>query len=324
MSTQQAQPTSAVKDSARENALWLIVLGVFLYSTGPVMLQASSVSGPVFAFWRLWIGVAVLGAAALMQARRMGGWPGRRSWRWAVWGGLAFGVHQLLFLTAVKLTTVADVTLMNTIAPVVTAIGAAYVFGEHPGPRFHLWTVLAVAGAGVVAVGGSTGPSGDPLGMLMAAVNVVFFAAFFLLSKKGRDHLPVLPFLLGVMLVAALFVSAYALLAGEPVLSATGTDYLLAAAVAAGPGAVGHFVMTWPLRWVPANIPPVMRLAQPVISGLLAWWLLSEPITATHLIGGAIVIGGVCGAILSRSGRQMAREARGRPDGEPSKRRAAA
>lgn len=314
------ETTTRVQTAARDHAIWMVVLGVFLYSTGPVLLQASSVSGPVFSFWRLWFGVVVLGVAALAQAGSTGNWPTPSAWRFAAWAGLAFGGHQLLFFTAVKLTTVADVSLMNTLAPLVTAIGAAYLFGEHPGRRFHSWTFLAIVGAAVVAFGGATGPRGDPLGMILAVANVFLFTVFFLLSKKGRDHLPVLPFLFGVMFVAAVFVSAYVGLTGDSVMTATSTDLLLAGTVAAGPGAVGHFVSTWPLRWVAANIPPVLRLAQPVIAGFLAWWLLGEPVTITHLVGGAIVIGGVYGAMLSRSGRSMARA---RPAEESSERVAA-
>lgn len=295
---------------ARRYPLALVALGVMLYSTGPVMLQASSVSGPVFSFWRLWIGAAVLGAATLVQASSIG-WPEPRAWRFAGWAGLAFGGHQLLFFSAIKFTSVADVSLMNTLAPIVTAVGAAWVFAERPGRSFIGWSVVAIAGGAVIAVGGSGGPQGDPVGMLMAGLNVIFFSAFFLLSKRARDDIPVLPFLTGVMLVAAVTVSAFVGLTGGAVGAATGRDLLLAAAVAIGPGAVGHFVSTWPLRYVPANIPPVMRLGQPVLSGLLAWWLLFEPITTYHLIGGAVVLAGVGGALRSPGGRRMRAAASG-------------
>lgn len=295
---------AATQELARRYPLALVALGVALYSTGPVMLQASSVSGPVFSFWRLWIGAAVLGAATLIQASSIG-WPEPRAWRYAAWAGLAFGGHQLLFFSAIKFTSVADVSLMNTLAPIVTAVGAAWIFAERPGRSFIGWSLVAITGAAVIAAGGSGGPQGDPAGMLMAGLNVIFFSAFFLLSKRARDDIPVLPFLTGVMIGAAVTVSLFVGVTGGAVASATGRDLLLAAAVAAGPGAIGHFVSTWPLRYVPANIPPVMRLGQPVLSGLLAWWLLSEPITGYHVVGGAVVLAGVGGALLSPGGKRM-------------------
>lgn len=282
-----------------------IVLGVLLYSVGPVFVQASDVSGPVFSFWRLWFGVGVFAVATVVHRSSTGGWPHRRAWRWAVMAGAAFGLHQLLLFSAIKATTVADVTLVTTLSPVVTAIMALPFFHERPGRGFRLWSLVAMVGAAIVVVGASTSPEGDLVGMLLALANVVAFAAFFLLSKASREELSVVPFLFGVMTVAALVVSGYVALFGEPVAGAGSTDLLYAAIVAVGPGAVGHFVMTWPLRWVPANVPPVMRLGQPALAALWAWWFLGEPITVWHLTGGVVVIGGVAGALLSPSGRRF-------------------
>jgi len=289
-----------VSGAAARHPLALIALGVLLYSTGPVFVAASAVSGPVFSFWRLWIGVPALGLLTALHVRAGGRWPDRRAWRWAGWAGLAFGSHQLLMFTAIKATSVVDVSLMNTLAPIIVAIAAVPLFGERPGWRFRAWTVLAMAGAAVVVLGASAGPEGDPLGMTMAVGNVIAFGGFFLLSKLGREDIDVLPFLFGVMVVAAVSVTAFTLLTGDPIGTIGGRDLGLAAATGLGPGIVGHFVMTWPLRWVAANVPPVMRLAQPILSGLLAWWLLTEPITAPHLLGGALTLVGVAGAVLTR------------------------
>lgn len=289
-----------VSGAAARHPLVLIALGVLLYSTGPVFVAASTVSGPVFSFWRLWIGVPALGLLTALHVRAGGRWPDRRAWRWAGWAGLAFGSHQLLMFTAIKATSVVDVSLMNTLAPIIVAIAAVPLFGERPGWRFRAWTVLAMAGAAVVVLGASAGPEGDPLGMAMAVGNVIAFGGFFLLSKLGREDIDVLPFLFGVMVVAAVSVTVFNLLTGEPISIIGGRDLGLAAATGLGPGIVGHFVMTWPLRWVAANVPPVMRLAQPILSGLLAWWLLTEPITAPHLLGGALTLAGVAGAVLTR------------------------
>lgn len=299
----------------RHHPLLPVTLGVVLYSTGPVLVQASSVSGPVFSLWRLWLGVTMLGLATLVHARVTGHWPAPSAWRWSLGAGLAFGAHQLMLFSAIKATTVADVTLVNTLSPVVTGLLAVPMFDERPGRGFRGWALLAMAGTGVVVLGGASGPRGDPLGMALALGNVAAFAVFFLLSKRSREHLAVLPFLWGVMAVAAVAVTVWNLATGEAVLSVTSTDLVYAAVVAAGPGLVGHFVMTWPLRWVPANVPPVMRLGIPVLAALWAWWFLGEPVTPLHLVGGAVTMAGVAGALLSPAGRRLlARDGATSPD----------
>lgn len=306
-----------IRSAARRYPLVLVAAGVLLYSTGPVMVQASGVSGPVFSFWRLWIGVVTLGVLTVLQLRAGEQWPRAHQWRVAVWAGVAFGMHQLLLFTAIRVTTVVDVTLVAALAPVVTAVGARWMFGERPGRGFWGWAAVAIAGAALLAVAASSAPTGNVAGMAMALGNVVAFAAFFLLSKRGRDHLAVVPFLFGTITVAATVVSAFVLATGAPALQVEVTDLLLAAGVAIGPGTVGHFVMTWPLRYVPATIPPIMRLAQPFIAGGLAWWLLSEPLYWRHLFAGALVVVGAAGTVLSSEGRRLRAVARGQVDDVP-------
>jgi drug/metabolite transporter (DMT)-like permease len=277
-------------------AVWF---GTLVFSTGPVMVAAASVAGAVFSFWRLWIGAAVMGLLALVRWRRTGTVPSRAGGRWIVAAGVAFGVHQLLFMVALRTTSVVDVTLMNTLAPVVVAVLAVPMFGERPGVAFRLWSLVAIAGGVVVAVVGSAGPQGQPVGMLLAAGNVVFYSLFFVWSKQARDQVETITFLAGMTLVAAMVVGSAVLVSGAPVTGIDLHDLALCAAVALLPGVVGHFSVTWSLKWVPANIPPVIMLSIPVISGLLAWVLLGQGTTPAKIGGGLLTLLGVAGAVRS-------------------------
>lgn len=141
-----------------------------------------------------------------------------------------------------------------------------------------------------------------------AAANVVMYAIFFVVSKRGRDHIDVIPFLFGAMTVAALTVSAFCLANGEAIGGTERRQLLIPLVMALVPGGIGHFVSTWPLRWVPANIPPLLQLAIPFLAGAMAWLLLDEGITLMHVLGGALTIVGVAGAIRSPGGRRMVRD----------------
>jgi drug/metabolite transporter (DMT)-like permease len=304
------QPPAAagrrIAAAGQRRPLVLVWVGVLLYSTGPVMVGASAASGPVLSFWRLWIGVVVMGAATAVHVRVSGRRPDRVGWSWAARAGVAFGLHQLAFMSAIKATSVVDVTLMQVLAPVFVAVLAIPLFGERPGAAFRLWSSVAVLGAAVVVLAGASGPTGDPFGMGLAVLNVAFFALYFVWSKRARDHIDVVPFLLGVVLVAGLTVSAYVVATGEAPATAGARDLTLAAAIAVVPGALGHFVSTWPLRWVAANIPPVVQLTMPFLAGALAWVLLGQAVTPLHVAGGLVTVAGVAGATLSPSARRLA------------------
>jgi drug/metabolite transporter (DMT)-like permease len=294
-------------------AIWI---GMLTYSTGPVMVASSSVSGAEFSLMRLLVGIPILAVPAMLTRSRTRRPPSLRVRLWTGAAGVMFALHQLTFMTAVKLTSVADVVLMNTLAPIIVMLLAVPIFGERPDRRVRGWTALAILGGAIIAVGGATTPGGDELGVALAAANVVFFAGFFLFSKIIRPDTDVWPFLFEALLVSAAVVAGWFALTGQDLIVPAGrTDWVLAVMMAAGPGAVGHFFMTWPLEWVRASVPPTIRLLQPLFAGGLAWIVLGERVSAYQFAGGLVAIAGVIGVlgVLPRALR-----VRGAPDASSS------
>jgi len=287
----------------------LVAFGAFLYSTSPVMVAASSISGTGFAFWRLVSGTMIFGVTTLVMRRRGGPVP-LRAWRWALISGVAFGVHQMMFFSAVKATSVTDVSLITRLSPLFVGILAARMFGERPGRSFVAGAAIAMAGAAVVVLSGSSGPQGDAAGMAMAVGHVAAFSVWFVISKRSRSEIDLVRLFLGTFVMAGLMIAAFAAVAGIALPVPGPRDALLIITVAAVPGAIGHVVSTWPLRWVPANIPPVVSLGIPISAGLQAWLFLDQGVTAAAVFGGAVTLAGVAIAVLGRSGREMVAEAR--------------
>lgn len=281
-------------------------LSVLLMSTGLIAVQSSDLAGVQFSFWRLWTAVVLLGSLAAVRAVWFGVRTPLSQLRKAVWPGLALGFAQPLFFTSMKLTSVTDVVLLSSLIPLIVSLIAIPLLGERPGNRFRGWTVLAVVGAALVVWGGSAGVEGNPAGMAMAVVSVVSWSLYLVLLKIARNHIEDTVLLLwSIFTISALAVTVYTAASGWDIGPASGRDLLLVLYASLIPGGVGVFLMVWSFRWLPANIPPLVLRAEPVISSALAWWLLSEPIALMHYIGGGVSLIGVIGAILSPSGQRL-------------------
>lgn len=288
---------ASVERLARTRPVVAVWFGAACFSTGPILIAGASLRGAAFAFWRLWLGTALLGALVALSHRRSPVHLDREGVRWAVGAGVAFALHQYMLTVALEEASVVTVTLMGTLSPVIVAVLAIPLFGERPSLRFRAWSVVSLAGAAVVAFGGSGGASSGR-GVLLAVGQVVFYAIYFVGSKQARGHMETTPFLFVATATATVIVSGLVALAGAPVGDATGRDLLLCAAVALLPGFVGHFAITWSLRWVPANVPPVILLSGPVMSGFLAYLILDQGLTWQELVGGVVTLAGVAGALV--------------------------
>lgn len=277
----------------------MVWFGVVLFSSGPLLVAGATITGTAFSFWRLWSGVAILGVATAVSRVRRPVPLTVRGVTYAAGCGVSFAVHQVLLMEAVQATSVVDVTLMNAVTPVIVGILVFLVFGERPGRAFALWSTIAMAGAAALALAGASGPSGDAFGMLLAVGNTLFYAMYFVGSKVSREMVGTVHFLFVVTITAACTVSAWVVVSGTAVTPVGSDDVVRILTMALLPGALGHAVITWSLRFVPANLPPVVMLSMPVISGLAAWALLDQPIRLPQVAAGAFTILGVLGALRS-------------------------
>src|SRR4029077_18083007 len=85
-----------------------ILLAVVIWSFSNTLIKVSHLPALTFAFWRLWMGAAVL----LVVSR-----AARRSLTWeivrrSVPGGILLGAEIALFFSAIKRTSIVDVTII--------------------------------------------------------------------------------------------------------------------------------------------------------------------------------------------------------------------
>jgi len=308
-------PTTALSGEGLGIPLLAMAAAIFIMSTGLVAIKATSLGGLQFSFWRLWVGVAALGPVVIWRlAVKPEARPSLSSLRRVILPGLLVAFFQPALVVAAKLTSVTDVALLTSVMPLIVSVIAVPILGERPGARFRLWVVVAISGAGLVAYGGSTGLEGGLLGMALACAGVVGWAFYMVILKISRVYLDAIVLLWAILVIAAIGLTVFMALTGWDPGSVTTRDRLLITYVALIPGGVGLALMTWAYRWLPANIPPLMQSAKPVLSGAQAYWLLSEPVTTMHFVGGGIAIAGVVGAILDRTGRRLLAEAQSKAD----------
>ncbi|MFM7144530.1 MAG: EamA family transporter, partial [Alphaproteobacteria bacterium] len=135
----------------RTLALLAVAGAVVTWGWSNVAIKAVSVTGLVASFWRLWLAVPVLWLLAAVS-------PGVRSGldrKWLVGslvGGLLFGLHQWLFFSSLKATSVSDVSIIGSLQPALVLLVAGPMFGERVGATAIAWSLVALLGTALVVV----------------------------------------------------------------------------------------------------------------------------------------------------------------------------
>ncbi len=281
-----------------------VAAAIVTWGVASPLVKYASLSGPALSFYRLWIG-----ALALILVMRLGRWTiTRDTLRWAAPAGVVFGANLLLFVVSVKMTTVANATLIGALQPAIVLLVASRWFGETVSRRAVACVVLAIVGVAVVIVGSTGAPEWNPAGDALAALSVLMFTAYFLVTKQARATVGTLEYMTVVHVTAAICVTPFAL--GQPgeLVSFDPVDVLIVLFFALVSGTAGQMVIGWAHRYVDVTVSSLMMLAVPVVAAATAWVMLGEALGPVQMLGSAITLLAIA-AMIRRPARVVEVEA---------------
>jgi drug/metabolite transporter (DMT)-like permease len=230
----------------------------------------------VFAVVALFLYVTVAERGNPWRAFRGMGRPGL-----AVAGLMA--VSSASFIVALNHTTVANVLVMQALAPIMAALLGVVVLKEPITRSTWIAMVVALLGVGLM-VGGPGRPTlfGEVLSFVMA----LSFAVMLVITRHQRQ----------VSMAPATCLSQVILLAAAPFAHPSqigGQDLALLAVLGFGQIGLGLIFLSIGGRLIPAAEVALITLLEIILGPLWAWIFVSERPAAATLVGGAIVLGAV-------------------------------
>lgn len=262
-------------------------------------LALQEASPATLVFLRFGMGVLILGAAVLL--RRQFALPSRNEWGYfALVGFVGVTFHQWLQATGLQTAAATTTAWIVATIPVFTALLGWLFLKER-------LTVRQVSGIGLAALGvllivskgnlaalaaGNFGTPGDFL-ILISAVN---WAAFSILSRRGLEQHPATRMMFYVMLTGWAF-SALWLFGFGPGLrevpSFTPGGWMNILILGVFGSGLAYIAWYDALKAMPAGQLGAFIYVEPLVTMVLAAFLLGEAVTFVSLLGGAATIAGV-------------------------------
>ncbi|WP_020140290.1 DMT family transporter [Streptomyces sp. 351MFTsu5.1] len=285
--------------------VYLIIAGTTWGTAGAVasLVYRTSDLGPAaLSFWRCATGLAVLAAVRLARPRARTTVPEplvRRALR--VGGsGVGLAVFQTAYFAAVRSTGLAVATVVTLGAgPVLSALGARLVLGERLGRSGAVAVVGALAGLGVLTLGG-TGASVRPLGVLLGLLSAAGCCVMTLITRAAEAESTGTS--IGVFAVTSVCLLPFA--AAEGLVPHTGQPALLVgllAYLATVPTALAYGLYFAAAAVVRPTTVSVVMLLEPVSAAVLAVLLFGEHLTVTTLAGTLLMLGAVAGLAVTEA-----------------------
>ena len=282
--------SATARPAAHPLALAGLLAGACAIAFAPILVRFSEVGPVATAFWRILLALPV--AFLWLAAERRGAAAPLR-WRPLALCGLFFAGDLAVWHVSLKLTTVANSTLLVNMAPIFVTLGAWLLFRTRVTATFLLGMALGLGGAALLAAASAGFSSGHLRGDALALVAAVSYAGYILAIKTLRDTLGTgtIMALSGVFTCLGLLPAT--LLLGESVVPQTARGWAVLILLALVCQLAGQSLITWAMRHLPASFSAVSLLLQPVVAALLAWVLLAEAVGCLQALGAAAVLAGI-------------------------------
>ena len=285
-----------------------LIAGAVAIGFSPILVRFSE-AGPIpTAFYRVAFAVPflMLIAGSAGRASRDDALPASRSasqsdWALFMAASAFFAADLAAWHWSIKLTSVANATLLANVAPIFVTLAGWLLFGERVTLAFLAGLALAFAGTTALVGEGAALATGNLLGDALGLFTAMVYAGYLICVGRLRRTHSTARIMTVSSSLSALMLLPVALVSGETLFAATLTGWLVLLALALIAQAGGQNLIAYGLRHVPVALSSVALLVQPVVAAVLAWLIFNEHLGPLQIGGGILVLAGI--AVCRRAGR---------------------
>ncbi|RQW28531.1 DMT family transporter [Rhodobacteraceae bacterium CH30] len=282
----------------------LVVLAGACYGAIPVfarMARADGVDSASMVFLRF-----ALSAVALMlwmHWQKLALPRGRTLLALIAMGAIGYSGMSLCFFAALKTVPAGTVSLLLYLYPALVLLLSALLFGEHLS-RTRMAALLLSSLGMAITVGGAL--SGALSGVLLGVGSALFYAAYVITGGRYAWRVHPLAATTVVMASGAASNALLQLLGQDLQLPASASGWLGVVLLAGVSTVAATALFLAGMARVGASRASLLSTSEPLFTLLLAATFLGEMLSATQVLGGALIISGVLLAAAEKAKKLQA------------------
>ncbi len=298
----------------RVPSIVLLVFSILAVSTAAILIRLvnDQASALVIAAYRLSFS-ALLSGALYLTGKHDTKNLNRRNLMWMALSGAFLAAHFAAWISSLELISVSSSVILVTTTPLWVALLSPLVLKEKVRPVFYVGMAFALlggltialsssctaAGSGLVCAPGPLGGSPQTLkGMFLALLGAWMAAGYMLIGRKIRAQTDNSQYTLIVYASAALILVFASVFRGEKLFGYSPRVYIVFLAMALIPQMLGHSVLNYALKFLPATLISMALLGEPIGSTILAVLFLKEIPSTMEIIGGILILIGITVSVL--------------------------
>lgn len=260
---------------SRNKAIAFVFISAVLWSTNGLFIKIIDL-GPLTI-----VGVRSAIAAAMMIALFNKNLRFNLSFP-QVAGAVAYSVTIILFVTATKMTTAANVVFLHYTTPVFTALLGAWLLRERVS-RFD-WLIMAVVMGGIALFFLDEFTVGGLWGNIMAIISAVTFAFMILFLRLQKSGSTLETIIIGNLITAV--VCSYSIIQDPP----TAIDWLPLLYMGTIQIGLSFIMYCTAIKYLAALDAVLIQTIEPLLNPIWVFLVIGETPGMWALIGGGVVL----------------------------------
>ncbi len=271
-----------------------LVIGIITVSCSAILVKLADAPSSVTAFYRIFFSILIMAPLFFSKYVKELKNVEKRDWLFSIIAGVFLALHFVLWFESLRFTSVASSVVLVTMQPLFAFLGTYLFFKEKLSLSALLSGLLAVVGS-IVISWGDFKISGIALwGDILALVACILVTIYLLFGQNVRSRLSLITYTFIVYVVSALTLFIYVLISGDPFIPYEQDQWMYFILLAIFPTLLGHTLFNFALRWVSTSVISITILFEPIGASVLAYYILSESIFFHQIVGGLIVLLGIC------------------------------
>jgi drug/metabolite transporter (DMT)-like permease len=271
-------------------AIGALLVGATAIGSSALFVRVSETGPIATAFWRIFIALPFLWTWSLTMQRGRHAASFKTQGRLLAAAGFFFAADLSVWHWSIRLTSIANATLLVNLAPVLVALAAWLWLRERLSIGIVCSLLLALAGMGALIGGDFELSHGMVLGDVLGVVTAFFYAGYQLTVFRLRASVATASVMAWSGLVSAALLLPAAVVAHERILPVSSTGWLTLISLALISQVAGQSLIAYAMAHLSATFSSIGLLLQPVAAALFAWLWLNEAMGPLQIAGGLTVL----------------------------------
>ncbi len=277
-----------------------------LFGTAAIFIRLTELNPLSIALWRLIIASSILAIIVLLLRKGFNAGLVWSNFKHILILGALLGTHFILFVSAVKNTTILNSTVLVNTTPIFSMIVSTFLYRIKPSKLALVGVALSFVGAGLIAYrDAERGETANLVGDLQAALAAVAEGFYLNYGREKQIRIPILPTMLFIYLAAGLVVGTTTILATTTFEAPTNLEMLIPLiGLGALPTAAAHTLYFSSLSGLKSFETATMALLEPLGATFLGIAIFMEVPTPFFVVGAVLVLMGIFSTALERKPKE--------------------